>query len=211
MRSREAAHPPEGLVFRPEFITEAEEREILERLADAEYEEVRMHGVVARRRVIHFGWDYGYESWTIEPTEPIPDWLEPLRKRSAGLAGLEPADLGQCLVGRYEPGAGIGWHRDAPMFGPTVVGVSLGSDATMKLRRTEKDAAPEVYKLELPPRSVYVLSGPARSVWQHSVNPVKALRYAITFRTVIHPEKWLERARKGHDRAAKGRGASPPR
>lgn len=147
------------------------------------FAEVRMHGVVAKRRVAHFGWDYGYESWRITQTEPIPAWLMPLRERAAGLIALPAERLEEVLVTRYEPGAGIGWHRDAPMFGPIVVGVSLLAACRMRFQR-KSGADRETAEWLLEPRSAYVLSGEARRSWQHSIPPTKALRYSITFRTV---------------------------
>jgi alkylated DNA repair dioxygenase AlkB len=33
------------------------------------------------------------------------------------------------------------------------------------------------------PRSIYLLRGPARWEWQHSVSATRSLRYSITFRT----------------------------
>lgn len=142
-----------------------------------------MHGVVAKRRVVHFGWDYGYESWRITPTEPIPDWLQPLRERAAGLMHVATETVEEVLVTRYEAGAGIGWHRDAPMFGPTVVGVSLAGTCRMRFQR-RVGAARETAEILLEPRSAYVFTGAARLHWQHSIPATKTLRYSITFRTV---------------------------
>jgi len=34
------------------------------------------------------------------------------------------------------------------------------------------------------PRSIYVLSGEARTVWEHSIPPLDKLRYSLTFRTL---------------------------
>jgi alkylated DNA repair dioxygenase AlkB len=93
--------------------------------------------------------------------------------------------LAQTLVTRYPPGATIGWHRDAPVFGPVVVGVSLRSACLLRLQRRVGEER-RVHEVELAPRSAYLLGGRARSAWQHSVPPVAALRYSITFRTVRH-------------------------
>jgi alkylated DNA repair dioxygenase AlkB len=82
---------------------------------------VRLHGVAARRTVVHYGWEYGYESRQVAPGPTLPPFREPLRARAAAVAGLDAGALEQVLVARYPPGAGIGWHRDAPMFGPLVV------------------------------------------------------------------------------------------
>jgi len=141
-----------------------------------------MHGVVARRRVRHFGWHYGYDRGRIEPGEPIPDFLLPVRARLAGFASVDAEALGEALVTEYPPGAGIGWHRDAPAFG-IVAAVSLLAPARMRFRRG-KTGAWETAELELAPRSAYLIAGEARSQWQHGIPPAKALRYSITFRTL---------------------------
>jgi DNA oxidative demethylase len=179
-----AAPPVPGLVFRTGFLTPDEEAFLLHEISGLTFREFTMHGVVARRRVAHFGWDYGYQSWSIRETAPIPDWLVPLRDRGAALAGLAPRLLEQALVTYYPRGAGIGWHRDAPMFGPTVVGVSLLGDCEMRFRRLKRRPRERSERLLLPRRSAYVLSGEARSDWQHGIPELERDRYAITFRTV---------------------------
>lgn len=145
--------------------------------------DVRMHGVTAKRKVVHFGWDYGYDSWTISPTDPIPEWLLPLRTRTAGIMHVPAKAIQEVLVTRYEPGAGIGWHRDAPMFGPIVVGVSLAGTCRMRFQHTA-DGTRRTAQAVLGPRSAYMLAGAARFLWQHSIPPTKELRYSITFRTL---------------------------
>lgn len=174
---------PPGFRYEPDFVSEAEERELVQRLERLPFHEVRMRGVAAKRTVVHFGWDYGYESWTIQPTTPVPAFLAPVRTRAAALAGVSRAELEQALVARYPPGAGIGWHRDAPMFGPVVVAISLLAPCVLRFRRGP-DARRGVLKFSIAPRSAYVLSGAARSAWQHSIPPVAALRYSVSFRTV---------------------------
>jgi DNA oxidative demethylase len=178
---------PSGFRYLADWISQPEEEALLAQIKAICFSEVRMHGVVAKRRVMHFGWDYGYESWRITPTEPIPAWLHPLRERAASLITLLPASLEEVLITRYEPGAGIGWHRDAPMFGPSVVGVSLLAPCRMRFQR-KLAAGRETAECLLEPRSAYVLSGAARSSWQHSIPPTKALRYSITFRTLKEPQ-----------------------
>lgn len=178
---------PEGLIYVPEFMTEAEERELLERVRAVSYSEIRMRGHVARRRTAHFGWLYGYESWKVDPGPPMPDFLLPLRARCAELMEEPPEQLVEALLSEYTPGATIGWHRDAPMFGPKVVGVSLGSTCRMRFQRGKGEER-RTFEVELQPRSAYVLSGEARSEWQHSIPAVKLTRYSITFRTLR--ERW---------------------
>jgi len=174
---------PDGLAYQPDLLTAGEERLLLEILGTVDYSTVTMRGQVARRMVRHYGLSYGYESWRLTPTDPLPPELTELRNRCAALAGLDAGELAQALVTRYPPGAGIGWHRDAPAFGPVVVGVSLGSACVMRFQRRAGEER-RVYELELAPRSAYVLAGSARSAWQHSIPPVPALRYSVTFRTL---------------------------
>jgi alkylated DNA repair protein (DNA oxidative demethylase) len=180
---------PDGLVYRADFLSAEEEQELLSHVEGLDFREVRMRGQTARRTARHFGFDYDYERYgRLRPGDPLPGWLVELRDRCAELAELERDALAQALVQRYPPGATIGWHRDAPMFG-TVVGVSLGSACRLRFQRGRGDER-RTFEVELAPRSAYVLSGAARSAWQHSIPPTKELRYSITFRTLRDPERW---------------------
>lgn len=204
----EAGGEPPGFAYAPSFLGDQEESALLAQVEGLAFEEVRMHGVVARRRVVHFGWDYGYDSWTIRPTAALPEWLRPPRDRAADLAGLRAEDLVAALVARYPPGAGIGWHRDAPMFGPTVVGLSLRGAGVIRFRRGPGVPRAEIVRVPLAPRSAYVLSGPARSAWQHSLPGVKELRYSITFRSLAATR---EPRGSGPEVATTARGRRRPR
>jgi alkylated DNA repair protein (DNA oxidative demethylase) len=169
---------PEGVEYRPGFLGADEERELVARVSAVAYGEVRMHGVVARRKTAHFGHGYVYTSRRSQPADPIPVWLAGLSERVAPLLGGAPEEV---LLTEYPAGAGIGWHKDAPMFGPTVVGVSLLAPCTMRFRRGAPGAR-ETAALRIVPRSLYVLGGPARSEWQHTIPSTPELRYSITFR-----------------------------
>ena len=174
---------PPGLLYEPELLTPAEERVLLEKIEQLSFDEIRMHGVVAKRTAKHFGLDYDYEGRAIvEDAQPIPDWILPVREKAAELAQLGPEELVELLVQRYPEGAQIGWHRDAPMFG-TVVGISLLNPARMRFRR-DGGGVRRTFELELAPRSGYALAGEARTAWQHHIPPTKSLRYSITFRTL---------------------------
>lgn len=148
-----------------------------------------MHGRPARRQVRHFGFLYGYESWALTRAEGIPPEIFDLRSMCASLAELLPDQLDEALVTRYPPGAGIGWHRDAPMFGPKVIGVSLLSESRMRFQRKVPEGR-QVFEQVLEPGSAYVLQDEVRRSWQHSIPAVKSLRYSITFRTVKNPHRW---------------------
>src|SRR5690606_24325806 len=118
-------------------------------------------------------------------TDEIPDFLHPLRVRAAAFAGLAPLALEHVLLTEYAPGAGIGWHRDKPVFGE-VVGVSLLAPCAFRLRR-RRESGWERAAFEAEPRSAYLLSGPARRDWEHSIAPMQRLRYSATFRTLAAP------------------------
>ena len=105
-----------------------------------------------------------------------------MRERLAPIAGLEPEQLAAALLIRYDPGAGIGWHRDRPQYGE-VLGLSLGAPCVMRLRRRTADGF-ERRKLALPQRSLYRLSGEVRWEWEHSIAPMELARRSITFRTL---------------------------
>jgi alkylated DNA repair dioxygenase AlkB len=138
--------------------------------------------VVARRRIAHFGWLYRFDSREVAPGPAIPQFLEPVRERLAAYASVSPEDLGEALVTEYPPGAGIGWHRDAPPFG-IVAAVSLAGPCRFRFQRGEGGGR-QTSELVLEPRSAYVLAGPARIQWQHHIPPTKTLRYSVTFRTL---------------------------
>jgi alkylated DNA repair dioxygenase AlkB len=174
---------PEGLAYIEEFITPEEERAVLDAFEAMDFRTLTMRGQTAKRTVRHFGLDYDYESGELVPADTLPQPLEFLRERCAALIERHPPDLAQILVSRYPEGAGIGWHRDAPMFGSRIAGVSLLAPCRMRFQRTVKGER-ETAAVELAPRSAYVLSGKARWSWQHSIPATKALRYSVTFRTL---------------------------
>ncbi len=173
---------PKGFQHAEDFLDTAEEAALVERFRQLEFHEVRMRGVAARRRVVQYGWKYSFESFRMTEGPEMPDYLTAVRDRAARVAGMDAGELSEALVTEYSPGAAIGWHRDAPGFG-VVVGVSLLSSCRFRFRRGATRAW-ETTEVLLRPRSIYVLTGPARSEWQHSIPAVSELRYSITFRTM---------------------------
>ncbi|MDG2528043.1 alpha-ketoglutarate-dependent dioxygenase AlkB [Caulobacter endophyticus] len=181
LRPAPATGLPKGLAYRPDLIAPAEEAALIEAIAALPLAPFQFHGYQGNRRVVSFGWSYDFERGVLEPAAPIPGFLLPLRGKVAALAGRNPDDFRQALVIEYAPGAGIGWHRDRPQF-EIIAGVSLGSSCPLRFRRALGDGF-ERATLRPAPRSAYVLTGPAREVWEHSIPPVAALRYSVTFRT----------------------------
>src|SRR5262245_27466052 len=176
---------PEGLLYRAELLSAAEEQALLGRIEALRFDPVALHGRAARRTARHFGLGYDYDARTPLAGEPLPEWLEPARARAGALAGRDAEELVEALVQRYPPGSGIGWHRDAPSFG-IVVGISLRGAARLRFQRG-KCGDRRVWEVLLEPRSGYVLEGKARSGWQHSMPATKGLRFSVTFRTLRRP------------------------
>jgi alkylated DNA repair dioxygenase AlkB len=123
-----------GLAQAEAAITKSEEQVLIAAIDSVELSPFRFHGWLGKRLTASFGWQYDYDSAGFGPAEPMPDWLLPLRERAARFSGLASGDLLQASLIRYDPGAGIGWHRDRPVFGH-VIGVWLGAPATMRFRR----------------------------------------------------------------------------
>lgn len=183
-----------GLAYREDFICEAEHDALLERLQAIELAPFRFHGWIGNRRTHSFGWRYDFEDSSFAPTEPLPDWLEPLREKAAAFAEVKPADIHHALVARYDPGAGIGWHKDRDVF-ERVVGVSLGNSDTLRFRQRTPDGFRRV-NLEVAPRSAYFLSGPARWEWEHRIVPDDRRRFSVTFRTLSDKGRRIAEAQR---------------
>ena len=142
----------------------------------------RFHQWFGRRLTATYGWSYDFDDGSFTPAEAIPDWLLSVRAKAARFAGLPPDDLAQALLIRYDPGAGIGWHRDRPVF-EHVFDISLGAPATMRFRRRRRGGFDRAAAL-LRPRSIYHLTGEARHQWEHSIAPMDETRWSITFRSI---------------------------
>lgn len=171
-----------GLAMGDAVVSADEEAALIGQIDAAELEPFRFQGWTGKRLTRSFGWTYDFDRASFAPSEPLPDWLLPLRERAATFAGLTPDALVQALVIRYDPGAGIGWHRDRPVFGH-VIGVSLGNHATMRFRRRTAGGF-ERRNVRLAQRSIYHLAGEARNQWEHSIAPMDVPRWSVTFRSL---------------------------
>ena len=180
-----------GLAYGEEIVTAGEEADLIAAIDGSGLAPFRFQGFLGKRMTRTFGWSYDFDKGGFAPAQPLPDWLLPLRRRAARFAGLEPDDFVHALLIRYDPGAGIGWHRDRPQFGE-VIGVSLGHPATLRFRRRRPDGFDRRSAL-LQPRSIYHLRDEARWTWEHGIAPMPATRWSITFRSLS--EKGLRHAR----------------
>lgn len=171
-----------GLSQADAMITPREEQALVASIETIELTPFRFQGWFGKRLTVSYGWRYDFDTGSFGPADPIPEWLLPLREKVARFAGPTPDEFVQALVIRYDPGAGIGWHRDKNVF-EHVVGISLGAAATMRFRRRKAGGFDRASAF-LPPRSIYHLTGEARHEWEHSIAALEVTRWSITFRSL---------------------------
>jgi alkylated DNA repair dioxygenase AlkB len=176
---------PDGMRYRADLITPQDEAALVAFIETLPLKPFEFAGGFrGNRRWLSFGWRYDYQVQKLTETSPIPGELLALRGRVARFAGRDSDTFLQALVTEYASGAGIGWHKDKPMFGD-VVGVSLLAPCNFRLRR-KTGTSWQRASLTAEPRSAYLLSGPSRTVWEHSIPPLDELRYSVTFRNFAH-------------------------
>ena len=173
---------PRGFRYAPDLLSPGEEPEFVAHLRELPLKEFEFHGYSGKRRTASFGWHYDFGREALERVDDMPAVLRALRVRAATFAAMDPERLQHVLVTEYGPGAGIGWHRDKAVFGE-IVGISLLSPCTFRLRR-KNGATWDRASITAEPRSAYLLSGPSRTEWEHSIPPVESLRYSVTFRNL---------------------------
>jgi alkylated DNA repair dioxygenase AlkB len=182
---------PQGLLYAPDFLTREEETRLLAHIAPLDLREAAFREYFARRRVAHFHDEADaprYDDGDADSfsSGPLPRFLAALREKIAQRLGMAPSSFIHALVSEYRPGTPIGWHRDKPAYG-IVVGVSLAGTGRMRWRPYAHQDAEHTFALDLAPRSMYVMRGAIRWQWQHSMPPMKELRYSITMRTRAAP------------------------
>jgi len=171
---------PEGFRYESKLLNEAEERTLVAEIQRLPLKAFEFHGFSGKRRVVSFGWQYDFNQAKLREVAAVPEFFRPVREKAARFAGVDAHALEHLLVTEYEPGAPIGWHRDRAIF-VDVIGISLLSPCTFRFRR-KAGAGWERASLRLAPRSAYLLRGPARTDWEHSIPGVERLRYSLTFR-----------------------------
>jgi alkylated DNA repair dioxygenase AlkB len=176
---------PEGMRYAEEVILPAEEQRLAAFFASLPFKPFEfVGGLKGNRRVVSFGWRYDFNAREVQKANDIPPELLGLRQSAARFAHLPADRFQQVLVTEYAPGAGIGWHKDRPVFGE-VIGVSLLAPCNFRLRRKTGASWARV-SFTAESRSAYLLSGESRSEWEHSIPPLDQLRYSVTFRNFRH-------------------------
>jgi alkylated DNA repair dioxygenase AlkB len=183
-----SARVPDGFIYRQNFIPEAEEHELIREIQELHLAPFKYYQFTGKRRTASFGWRYEFGASEIITAPEAPAFLLPVRTRAGKLFDIDPNSLTQTSIIEYSTGSPIGWHRDIPHFG-VVVGISLGAACRMRFRkynrvRSKNLNRDEILSIELQPRSIYLMSGASREIWQHSIPPVKELRYSIMLRTL---------------------------
>lgn len=76
-------------------------------------------------------------------------------------------DINQMTVNVYKPGQGIGSHIDTESaFCDGLISISLGSNCVMEFKHKDTGVKKLVH---LPPRSLLLMSGDARYIWNHQI------------------------------------------
>jgi alkylated DNA repair dioxygenase AlkB len=171
---------PDGLRYAGDFVSPASEGRLISAIRSLPLQPFQFGQFEGKRRVASFGFRYDALR-QLQPAEPIPAWLEEIVAEVERFGG--PATrIQQVLCTEYDVGVGIGWHRDKPHF-DKIFGLSLASGCKFRFRRSTGKSW-ERYTLDADPRSLYMMSGDSRQIWEHSIPAVQAPRYSLTFRTM---------------------------
>jgi alkylated DNA repair dioxygenase AlkB len=178
-----------GLFYYPNFLTEMEEKEILDFL-NTNPDWFLVSSSPQSRQVLHYGYAYNYvRKGTLERAAEFPDLMVRLKDKIRTQHPLQTEFLlNQCIINQYQPGQGIQAHIDSPLFTNYICCVSVGSGASIDFA---KDGATKSLYLE--PRSLYIMSDEARYQWTHGMKACKSdtgikrgTRFSLTFRTVAN-------------------------
>ncbi len=180
---------PNGLIYRPHFLSEDEEEILIIYLENLELKHAHLGEYTTKRKIKNFGWGYDFDNKKFIPGPPLPPFLSLLQRRIAKWIDIPARYIVEALVTEYTPGTAIGWHRDTEAFG-LVIGISLGGWCRIRFRPLEDiKNQKKIINLDLEPRSAYIMQKKIRWDFQHSIPPTKTHRYSITFRT-LPKELW---------------------
>ena len=134
-----SAKVPDGFIYHENFISEAEEHELIREIQILHLTPFKYYQFTGKRRTASFGWQYDFGTSEITTAPDIPEFLLPVRMRAGTFLNIDPTSLVQMSIIEYSTGSPIGWHRDILHFG-LVVGISLAQRAGSGF---ENSAAPD--------------------------------------------------------------------
>ena len=180
---------PDDFVVVPDYLTKAEEQELLHAIDAAPWNRD------IKRRVQQYGYRYDYKARAVSTRDrlgDLPGWAMDIAHRLVDCEYF-PKLPDQVIINEYEPGQGISPHTDRiTCFGPSIASLSLGSDIVMDF----SDGSSKSGAVLLPRRSMLVLSGSSRSTWRHGIAQrrrdminaatfARSRRVSLTFRAVV--------------------------
>jgi alkylated DNA repair dioxygenase AlkB len=176
---------PEGFQYFPDFITETEELELISAVSNIPLHTFIFQGFEAKRRVASFGYDWNFETRKLSRGKEVPEQFHALINKTAAHLKIHAKEFAEVLLTEYPVGSVINWHRDAPPF-DLIAGISLQTDCTFRFRPQDKtkQTRSSVISLPVQRRSLYIIQGASRTDWQHSILPVRQVRYSVTLRTL---------------------------
>jgi alkylated DNA repair dioxygenase AlkB len=172
---------PDGFRYASDVLSPTDEKRVVQVLEGLPFKPFEFHGHQGNRRIVSYGYRYDYAGRTLRTSEAMPEFLASLRDVASRFSGIAAEKLEQALVTEYVPGAGIGWHRDKPMF-EDVVALSFLAPCALRLRLKDGEKWHR-HSVQIAPQSGYLLHGAARTDWEHSITPMETLRYSVTFRS----------------------------
>src|ERR1700753_81871 len=128
----------DGFLYRENLFSAAEEAAFVRYFEALPFKPFEFYGHLGNRRIVSFGFRYDYAGRRLQAAPAMPAFLQPLKEIAAALGGLAVDSFAHALVTEYAPGAGIGWHRDKPMF-RNVVALSFGSACRVRLCPRQHD------------------------------------------------------------------------
>jgi alkylated DNA repair dioxygenase AlkB len=180
----EVERPPDGLVYRPDFLSVAEESDLIDWIDGNDWN----HEYSRRRQF--YGRSYNHPGVTTEIPAPFLNLAARLFDE-----GLVTAPPDHVLINDYLPGQGIGAHLDQmPHPESQVVTISLLDSYPMLFTRIVTGVTFEQW---LQRRSVAVMSDASRTDWTHEIvkrkadgiqsggRRVRGRRVSITYRTML--------------------------
>ncbi|KAL6652089.1 hypothetical protein ACP70R_011014 [Stipagrostis hirtigluma subsp. patula] len=177
-----------GIYMVPEFVTAAEEQELLAAVDSRPWKSL------AKRRVQHYGYEFLYETKNVDSKQclgELPTFVSMILEKLMSFPGVKKYTtklVDQLTVNEYPCGVGLSPHIDThSAFDEMIFSLSLAGPCIMEFRKYPKGSwrAPSVVNgddedstqeteyirkaIYLPPRSMLLMSGEGRYAWHHYI------------------------------------------